>query len=331
MDITHVDPLGLDLEAADRLAAVQQAALAAAGTALPAPVGASLLGQLRHGSAGLPVPGLLVAADDGAVTGWATVELPRLENTWAAHLRGWVHPAGRGRGIGAALHEAALELVHTAGRSTVYAGSFDGSGGAEALASWGYRQDGQAEYAIRRIDLHGRGAAAWRGLSGVAAPHYELVPLAGPAPEAQLPGLVTLHAAINDAPPDDADREAMVWGADRVVAYDEAMAARRQTVHRLLARHTPTGDWAGMTVLCVDEHRPRIAFQEDTSVVPAHRGRGLGLLLKAELHRWVSGRRPEVEATDTWNAVDNHHMVAVNERLGARVVTHHRGARKDLS
>jgi hypothetical protein len=63
-------------------------------------------------------------------------------------------------------------------------------------------------------------------------------------------------------------------------------------------------------------------------VVRAHRGNRLGLLLKCELQQWIAAERPEVEATQTWNATDNHHMIAVNERLGCRLVAHHVGFRR---
>ena len=90
----------------------------------------------------------------------------------------------------------------------------------------------------------------------------------------------------------------------------------------VLARHRTSGEWAGLSMLCVDEFAPTVAFQEDTSVVRAHRGHRLGLLMKADMLRWISQERPEVTAADTWNATNNHHMIAVNERLGATVIAH---------
>jgi hypothetical protein len=121
----------------------------------------------------------------------------------------------------------------------------------------------------------------------------------------------------------DPDSEPDVWTADRVRAMGDALQRRRQSVYRVLARHRGTGTLAGHSVLCVDELRPSIGFQEDTTVVREHRGHRLGLLMKAEMMRWVSLERPEVSATDTWNDVTNHHMIAVNERMGARVVAVH--------
>jgi hypothetical protein len=73
----------------------------------------------------------------------------------------------------------------------------------------------------------------------------------------------------------------------------------------------------------VDEFLPDVAFQEDTSVVRTHRGHRLGLLMKTDMLRWIVRERPEVSATDTWNSTTNHHMIAVNERLGATVIARH--------
>ena len=85
-----------------------------------------------------------------------------------------------------------------------------------------------------------------------------------------------------------------------------------------------------MSILCVDEFAPAVAFQEDTSVVGKHRGHRLGLLMKADMLRWCHQERPEVGATITWNATSNHHMIAVNEMLGATVVARNANYRKEL-
>ena len=55
-------------------------------------------------------------------------------------------------------------------------------------------------------------------------------------------------------------------------------------------------------------------------MVGAHRGHRLGLLLKADMLRWLAETEPALEAVDTFNAESNDHMVAVNERLGYRVM-----------
>ena len=108
------------------------------------------------------------------------------------------------------------------------------------------------------------------------------------------------------------------------------MAGRRQTLYRVMARHRGTGEWAGQSMLAFNEFSPAAAFQEDTSVVRAHRGHRLGLLMKAAMLALDQRRAPRAGAAiDTWNDATNHHMIAINERLGASVVATHQGFRGD--
>jgi GNAT superfamily N-acetyltransferase len=325
-DIQRLDPMQLDLDTAERMAGIDAESLAAAGLDIPAPVGPTKLTALQLGSDCRPVDGLWLARDGDRVIGHLAVELPWRDNTDTAHLRGAVHPAHRRRGVGRALVDEAVALAHDAGRAKIYAGAYDGSDGVPALRALGFSSDGLGINAVRRVDVHGAPPGLWDRLYDEALAHaeqYELVHLVGPTPDHLLDGMVTLHAAINDAPMDDPESEEDTWDVDRVRSYDKAMAGRRQTVYRVLARHRDTGEWAGISMLCVDEFLPTIAFQEDTSVVRAHRGHRLGLLMKADMLRWLAQERPEVSATDTWNATTNHHMIAVNEKLGARVVARH--------
>ena len=333
MQIIRVDPMQCDLEIADEMAAVHAASGDADGLVVPKPIGPTRLLSMQQGSEGRAVDGVFLAREGDTLVGFAEVRLPWRENTDLALPRGHVHPDHRRRGTGTALLEACEGLARDHGRTRLVSGGFTTTPGPAFLRARGYGSDGLARYAVRRLDLHTTPATTWQRLYDDAAAHagdYELVRLAGPAPDERLEDLVAVHDAINDAPPDGPDDEPHVWSAERVQEYDAAMAARRQTTYRVLARHRPTGAWAGMSLLCVDEFLPSIAFQEDTSVVRTHRGHRLGLLMKADLLRWVTDERPEVAATDTWNATSNHHMIAVNERLGCRVVAEHQAARKDI-
>jgi GNAT superfamily N-acetyltransferase len=330
VDIERLDPLDLDLDTADAIAAVDRASVAATGLEIPAPVGPTRMTTLQLGSDGRPSAGLWLARDGGVVVGYAVADLPWRDNTDMALLRGVVHPDARRRGVGTALLGRFLELAAEKGRSKIYTGAWRGSDGESALPSLRFSSAGQAVYAVRRVDVHGAPPGLWDRLYDEALGHardYELVRQVGPTPDDRLDGMVALHEAINDAPSDDPDIEPDVWDAAHVRDYDQAMAGRRQTTYRVMARHRDTGDWAGLSLLCVDEFSPAIAHQEDTNVVRAHRGHRLGLLMKAEMLRWIAEERPEVAATDTWNATTNHHMIAVNERLEARVVAHHVGFR----
>lgn len=325
VDIERVDPLDLDLDTADELAAIDRASIEAARLDLPAPVGPSKLKALQLWSDSRPVAGLWLARVDGALVGYAMAHLPVESNTDSAHLRGTVHPEARRRGMGRALLEEVLDLARAQGRKKLYAGTWQTDAGVPALEAMGFSSEGLGVYAVRRVDVHNAPPGLWQRLYDEALGHaadYELVHMVGPTPDDLVEDMVGLHAAINDAPMEDPEAEADHWDTDRVRAYDNAMAGRRQTVYRVLARHRPSGEWAGLSMLCVDEFNPTVAFQEDTSVVRAHRGHRLGLLMKADMLRWISQERPEVTAADTWNARNNHHMIAVNERLGATVIAH---------
>ena len=330
--IERVDPLELDLETADALAEAVAEGHRDAGLDLRVHVGPAFLQARRLGSDNRPADGLWVAWVDGRPVAHADLELPWRENTTAAFIRGHVHPDHRRRGIGKRLFDIAVEEARAAGRERVYSGAMDGTPGGATLAAWGLVPT-PGRYAVRRIDLHATPTTTWQRLHDEAVAHaadYELVRLVGPTPEELLTGMALLHEAINDAPVNDDGEEPTLFDEQRVRDYDAAMAGRRQTVYRVLARHRSGGEWAGLSMLCVDEFAPTVAFQEDTSVVRAHRGHRLGLLMKAEMLRWVTEERPEVAAVDTWNAVGNHHMIAVNERLGARVVAHFQGYRLDV-
>jgi hypothetical protein len=91
-------------------------------------------------------------------------------------------------------------------------------------------------------------------------------------------------------------------------------------VHRLVARDRRSGALAGHTVVAVDSERPWFAEQYDTSVLRAHRGHRLGLLLKISMLLHLREIEPQLTMLDTWNAASNEHMVAVNEALGYRVL-----------
>jgi hypothetical protein len=186
-----------------------------------------------------------------------------------------------------------------------------------ALTALGF--DSSLTHAVRRLRLDDPDPSwpAMRREAESAAADYELVRRVGPTPEGDLPEMVVLREAINDAP-DALEFES--YPVERITAYEQALVRRRQTQYTVVARHRATGEPAGLTMVCVDEFDPSVAHQEDTSVVRAHRGHRLGLLLKLDMIEWLRDERPEVTATETWNDATNHHMIAVNERLGMREV-----------
>ena len=71
-----------------------------------------------------------------------------------------------------------------------------------------------------------------------------------------------------------------------------------------------------MTDLGVNRSRQEVAYQWDTIVERDHRGHGLGLVIKANNLALLCETALGVRWVNTWNALSNTHMVAVNDRLG---------------
>ena len=63
--------------------------------------------------------------------------------------------------------------------------------------------------------------------------------------------------------------------------------------------------------------------QNETVVAPNYRGLGLAVGVKAQLIRELLAAEPGLVILDTYNAVDNHRMLAVNRRLGFRPLDTH--------
>jgi len=223
----------------------------------------------------------------------------------------------RRQGLGTELLLHLLELARAAGRTSVGIDSWDWPGAVAFAERHGFRRASQAIQ--RRLFLQRTDPAIVAKLVDEAAAEasgYELVRVKGGTPEDLLDAVVEITGAINDAPTDDLDVEDEVFSAERVRAYEQAVAAKGEQMYRLLARHVATGSLAGQTVVAVEGERSSIGHQHDTSVVATHRGHRLGQLLKASMLQWLAEDEPQLETIDTWNAESNDHMIGINERLG---------------
>ncbi|MFC4784889.1 GNAT family N-acetyltransferase [Nocardioides sp. MAHUQ-72] len=277
-------------------------------------------GRLRHGWDLDPTVAFL-ATVRGRPVGLAEYETSGYDNHHLAWVRFDVHPDHRRRGHGSAILAALLERARAEGRTTV------GTDGWEHAAATGFASRHGLECRSREIQrrqvLAGLDRSRLDRLHAEAterAAAYELARLAGPVPEEELEAFAVMVAAINDSPVDDLDLEDEVYSPRRIRAYEEAHRLRGVRIHRLYARHRGTGELAGETIVGVDAERPQLGEQHDTSVVRAHRGHRLGLLLKLEMLRWLQDEEPQLESIDTWNAESNHHMIAVNDALGYQVL-----------
>jgi GNAT superfamily N-acetyltransferase len=278
------------------------------------------LGRMRHGGDG-ETPRCFAARDNGRLVAIGELWTSEWDNRHLAWLSFEVHPDARRRGIGSRLLDRLIAEARAMGRTSVGVDGWDGEAVERFATGHGFERKSQAINRRQHLrDLDGAAVARLYDEAQAASSSYELVRIAGRTPESRLDAVAEMTAAINDAPIDDLDIEDEVFTAERVRAYEDATIAKGNRFYRLVARHRETGALAGHTIVAVEDERPQVGHQHDTSVLRAHRGHRLGVLLKVGMLRWLAEAEPQVETIDTWNAESNDHMIAVNEQLGYRVL-----------
>src|SRR5262245_8315465 len=248
----------------------------------------------------------------------ATTDYDNLHLAW---LGVQVHPDHRRRGHGTAMLETVVEAAKARGRTMLGMDGWDSEStmgfaarhGLEQKSAAIQRRQKMAELDWGEIErLHKEAASA--------ATEYDVVRREGRTPDEELEELALMASAINDAPTDDLDIEDEVFSADRMRAYESAQLDRGRRMFRTFARHRVTGEQAGHSVVVVDEERLEFAEQHDTSVLAAHRGHRLGLLLKTDMNLWLRDVQPQIVEISTWNAESNDFMISVNEAIGYRIM-----------
>ncbi len=280
-------------------------------------------GDIRFGWDGEPdIPFLGGADGERGAAGW--VPASDYANLDAAWLMVGVRPDRRREGLGTEMLAVLERYVRDLGRGVVGTFGWAGSPVDPFVTAHGYAPkawEAQRRQVIAEVDWDRVEALHAEALA--RAGDYDLLRWVGPSPEAELAGIAAVTASINDAPTDDLVWEDEAFPPDRVAAYERVQQVRGDLLHRLMARHRGTGELAGHTVVAVDGERPYHAEQHDTSVMPAHRGHRLGLLLKTGMNLWLREAQPQLAQVDTWNAESNTHMLAVNDAIGYRVVGRH--------
>ncbi|MFF5427763.1 MULTISPECIES: GNAT family N-acetyltransferase [unclassified Streptomyces] len=253
----------------------------------------------------------LARAADGAVLGAAGLRLfTSSGQRHLAELELHVTPERRRSGVGSHLLATAVRAA-TADRrrSLVAAAPGDGPSGAFCAAR-GFRRVLALDHLL--LDV----ADADDAEADVEHPGHELVVWTGTVPDELAEAFAAAKNAMNDMPTGEMDYGSRTWTADRVRAMAEVLADRGDLL--LTTAALGEGEMAGYTEIVIRAGETRRALQYDTVVVPAHRGQGLGLWVKAAMVRRLRAEHPEIVEIETDNAQDNTHMLAVNRRLGFR-------------
>jgi mycothiol synthase len=325
VQITRLEPAGVSAAELSEYVRVELAASAADQPDEPAQTADSALARLTRPPSEFQrrVHWVARVRQIAEPVGVALLALFGAADSDLAAIRITVDPGQRRRGIGTALLR---ELAMTAGRrNTLFMENIRPGTPAQAFAD-------HHEFAVVQrtvqlsLDLALADRARWRveGADG-----YRLARWTGTAPEDLLASYATARNAIRQAPHGEMSFTEPEWTPQRV-RDEEAMVRGRDGELRVVAAvHEQTGQVAGLTYLVVYQQRPELADQEDTAVLAAHRGHGLGAWMKAANLQWLAADRPVVKRVRTSNAAENEHMLRVNHQVGFRAdaTTENREAR----
>jgi RimJ/RimL family protein N-acetyltransferase len=273
----------------------------------PPPTYGAAIGRLRDA----PVPGAVsrhwVA---GRFVGSAKVSLPGGDNAGLAIVGVVVHPESRGRGVGTELLRAALPALHGCRVAIGSHMTQDGSG-ARWTERLGFVVTSRAVQ--QRLTVGSVPVQAW---NVAVPPGYRLTRWTGAAPADLLDSYAAARDAMHDAPANRLSYRVPRWTGPVIRASERELASSGVEERVVVAIDAADGRVIGVTAMRIRPHSPEIGVQNDTSVLAAHRGHGLGRAMKAAMMRRLVAERPDVERIMTTTAADNTYMITVNHALG---------------
>ncbi|CAM3839633.1 GNAT family N-acetyltransferase [Nocardioides zeicaulis] len=254
----------------------------------------------------------LQAREGDEVVGTARLELPLTENRDLAWAEVDVVPGHRRRGVGRALWEELVARARAAGRTRI---------GAEVVVD-PQRSDAGTAFAtaVGAVEKHREDhLVADLPVAGTAVDAaYDLVLWRGRCPDEHRAAYVAMRNQMNaDVPVGELDLEATVLDDARLASSEERLM-RSYDVRVAAARRRSDGAWGGYSLLFVP-HGADFVWQDDTLVMPEHRGHRLGAALKSASYRELPA---EVTRVHTWTAPTNTAMHRTNTAMGFRVVEH---------
>jgi GNAT superfamily N-acetyltransferase len=244
----------------------------------------------------------------------------------------WVHvdvlPEHRHRGNGTQLAEALESAARTDGRTKLIGYAVSGEAPGERLASpTGFGSmpldNAEVQFAL------GRGFRLEQVVRGsrlplpadvdvpTPDPDYRLHEWAERVPDEWLDDMaIMLTRMSTDAPSAGLEEPEDVHTPERIRAEEQAEAQSPRTSLTVAVEHVPTGRLAGFTILSVPREVDRPVHQDDTLVLREHRGKRLGMLLKAANLDYLQRQSPGHPLVVTFNAEENRFMLDINEQLG---------------
>ena len=252
----------------------------------------------------------LEARDGDDLVGVAELELPLTENLDVGWAEVNVLPQHRRRGTGRLLWEAVVDQARAAGRSRiggeVSVAPVDGGPGLEFAAAMGGVEKHREDHLL--LDLPVPAARV--------GPAYDVVTWRGRCPDEHRAAYLAMRNQMNaDVPTGELDLEPAVLDDARLASSEERLM-KAFDVRVAAARRRSDGAFGGYSLLFVP-HGADHAWQDDTLVMPDHRGHRLGAALKAVNYAALPD---DIRVVHTWTAPSNAAMHHTNTALGFRVV-----------
>ncbi|UVY83972.1 GNAT family N-acetyltransferase [Brachybacterium sp. NBEC-018] len=241
-----------------------------------------------------------------------------------------VHPAFRGRGIGTALvEEALLPAIRESGRPLVDAWGEIGADGdpdepslpANRIAArLGVSRKNIGVCRALTLPLDAGMLDELRAQAEEKLGDYRIEIWEDPVPEEHLASYGALLRQLDlDDPDEDLEYEAPEYTPERIRTSERRRAEQGILQYQSVAI-APDGTVAGNSVIHLKQgEEATLGWQENTLVMPDHRGHHLGLALKVATHRELAARAPHVRRLITFNSHVNPWMIAINEQLGYEV------------
>jgi GNAT superfamily N-acetyltransferase len=257
----------------------------------------------------------LVASEGGRVVGTADLGRSLRDNLHLADVEVRVLPEARRRGIGRALHDEAVARGRADGRTTFLGEAYQPAGAESSSATAFARALGYDD--VQREDhqvLDLPAAAPPRTADG-----YEILTWANRAPDDLLEAYARMRTQmLRDMPSGAVDWEPVVLDPERLREEEERVGHAYDHLVAVV-RRTSDGELGGYSKVFLP-HDLDFVVQDDTMVMAAHRGPGLGLVLKSAVLGILAADHPERRIVHTWNAVTNAPMQRINRIMGFRPV-----------
>ncbi len=232
----------------------------------------------------------------------------------------YVRPTGRRQGVSWQLARGVVESARTEGRPRLVWVTYDTLPAGEEFSR---RIGGEIARINRNSDLPLAGVdwgllRSWIEDGARRAIGYQLQFWDGPYEEGLLEDAAQFHHIMNTAPRDELDIGDVVLGPEHMAEHDRQLAEAGRRRWTVFAR-SPDGACVGGTEVIFEDWEPSVAFQQNTAIHPAHRGRGLAKWAKALMLEKIRADRPGIEVISTGNAFSNGPMLAINDAMGFEV------------